>query len=430
MLRFIRILLYSLFLIIALPGSVEAEQRPLPLVINEFMASNNSSARDPQGQYDDWIEIYNFGSGAIDIGGLYLTDNLAEPTKWRIPDGKPTLTTIAPHGYLLIWIDNDISDSGLHANFKLDAGGEQIALFDFDGITLIDEVVFGQQTTDLSSGRFPDASESWHYFALPSPGRQNVASYLGEVADTKFSHERGFYATPFSVTIATETKGAVIYYTLDGSEPYDTIGDKRVSGAIVYSGPVPINTTTSLRAIAVKAGFKSTNIDTHTYIFLDDVIRQPARPVGFPTNWGHGGSGDFEMDPQVVNNSSYRNTIKDDLMSVPTFLLVMDVDDWFGSKGIYINESQDGTERVASFEYIDPNSGDEFQINCAIAMQGGVSGGAQALTGGRQTSFRCGQDSRPIRTMELRQVGRHRLITSSFRIHPPNVLTPSYSTPC
>jgi hypothetical protein len=368
-----------LFLTIALPGSVEAEERPLPLVINEFMASNNSSARDPQGQYDDWVEIYNYGSDAIDMGGMYLTDNLAEPTKWRIPDDNPTITTIYPHRYLLIWIDNDITDSGLHANFKLDAGGEQIALFDFDGSTLIDEVVFGQQTTDLSSGRFPDASDNWHYFGDPSPRRPNVASYLGEVADTKFSHERGFYAAPLAVTIATETKGAIIYYTLDGSEPYDTIGAKRLPGAIVYSGPVSITGTTSLRAIAVKAGFKPTNIDTQTYIFLDDVIRQPARPAGFATNWGHGGSGDYEMDPQVVNNSLYRNTIKDDLVSVPTFSLVMDVDDWFGSKGIYINKSQDGTERVASFEYIDPISGDEFQNNCAMAMQGGVSGGGTSL---------------------------------------------------
>ncbi|MHC4536592.1 MAG: lamin tail domain-containing protein, partial [Planctomycetota bacterium] len=378
MLRLIRILLYSLILAMTLPGTVEAESPP-SLVINEFMASNNSSARDPQGQYDDWIEIYNFGSDAVDIGGCYLTDNLSIPAKWRIPFGNPTLTTIPPHGYLLIWADNDTAYSGLHANFKLDAGGEQIALFDSDGITLIDEVVFGRQTTDLSSGRFPDASNNWHYFGDPSPGKQNVAAYLGEVADTKFSHNRGFYEAPFSVTIATETKGAIIYYTLDGTEPYDTTGNKRSSTGRVYTGPVSINTTTSLRAIAVKPDFKSTNIDTQTYIFLDDVIRQPARPVGFPTNWGHTGRGDYEMDPQVVNNSRYRNTIKDDMKSVPTVSLVMDLDDWFGSRGIYTHKSQDGTERVVSMEFIEPNKGEGFQINCALSMQGGVSGGGTSL---------------------------------------------------
>ncbi|MBW7992486.1 MAG: hypothetical protein FVQ84_21065 [Planctomycetes bacterium] len=378
MLRFIRILVYSLILAMALPGSVEAES-PLSLVINEFMASNDSSARDPQGQYDDWIEIHNYGADAINIGGFCLTDNLAVPAKWRIPFGNPAVTTVPSEGYLLIWADNDITDRGLHANFKLDAGGDDIALFDSDGSTLIDSVVFDKQTADISFGRYPDAGDNWQLFDYPSPGVQNIAAYIGQVAEVKFSHKRGFYTAPFSVTLATETKDARIYYTLDGSEPSVTVGESRVPRGISYSHPISISTTTTLRAIALKSGFKSTNIDTQTYIFLENVIRQPVRPAGFPTNWGHGGSGDYEMDPQVVNNSRYRNTIKGDLMSVPTFSLVMDVDDWFGSKGIYINKSQDGTERVASFEYIDPNSGDEFQSNCAIAMQGGVSGGGTSL---------------------------------------------------
>ena len=85
-------------------------------------------------------------------------DNLAAPTKWRFPVGKPLDTTISAGGYLLIWADNDITDSGLHANFKLSAGGEEIGLFDVDGSTLVDSVVFGQQTADVSYGRFPDAN--------------------------------------------------------------------------------------------------------------------------------------------------------------------------------------------------------------------------------------------------------------------------------
>ncbi len=116
----------------------------IPLVINEFMASNNSYTRDPQDQYDDWIEIYNYGTDAIDIAGIYLTDNLSVPTKWRIPSGNPATTTIPAGGYLLIWADNDTGDVGLHANFKLNAGGEQIALFDSDGRTLVDSVILVQ----------------------------------------------------------------------------------------------------------------------------------------------------------------------------------------------------------------------------------------------------------------------------------------------
>ncbi|GAF67865.1 unnamed protein product, partial [marine sediment metagenome] len=280
------------------------------------------------------------------------------------------------------WADNDTTDIGLHANFKLDADGEEIGLFDTDSITLIDSAAFGDQTTDISYGRYPDASDNLRFLGEPTPAAENNGAYLGEVADTKFSHKRGFYDTPFFVTIATETKDAVIYYTLDGTAPYELIGQGRsgtVYRGIVYTAPIFISKTTPLRAVAIKPGWKPTNMDAQTYIFLEDVIRQSARPAGFPSNWGHTGNGDYEMDPQVVNNSLYSNTIKDDLKSVPTLSLIMDKDDWFGSKGIYINKSQDGTERAASIEFIDPSSGGQFQTNCAIAMQGGVSGGGTSL---------------------------------------------------
>jgi len=74
------------------------------------MASNSAIAKDPQGQYDDWIELHNPTESAIDVGGLYLTDDLENPTQWRIPGGNPTATTIPARGFLLIWADEDIDD--------------------------------------------------------------------------------------------------------------------------------------------------------------------------------------------------------------------------------------------------------------------------------------------------------------------------------
>jgi len=369
-----KITLFVLMLLIFLIGSVKA-QNSASLVINEFMASNDGSIQDPQGQYDDWIEIHNYGSGPVNIGGMYLTDDLSFPTKWQIPNNNPALTVITQGEYLLIWADNDIYDAGLHANFKLDAEGEEIGLFDKDGQTLIDRVVYLTQMTDISYGRHPDAGEDWRFFVTPSPTNQNEGGYINQVADTKFSHNRGFYDEPFTVTIATETDGAMIYYTLDGSDPYSASG--RAQGQMIYTAPVPINSTTCLRAVVIKPGWLPSNVDTHTYIFLNDVVEQPKYPPGFPTGgWGHAGP-DYQMDPIVVN--AYSSTIKDDMKSIPTMSLVMNRDDWFGSKGIYVNESQDGTERVVSMEYIDPNTGDNFQINCALSMQGGVSGGGTSL---------------------------------------------------
>jgi hypothetical protein len=343
----------------------------IPLAINEVMASNSSTIQDGQGEYDDWIELYNYGDDAIDVGGMYLTDDLADPTMWRIPANDPSATTIPAHGYLLIWADSDVSDPGLHANFRLSALGDTVGLFAADGSTLIDSVIFGDQKPDISYGRCPDANESLRFMAFPTPKTPNVSSVAGFVGDTRFSHDRGFYDQPFSVTISTETDDAVIYYTLDGSCPYDL--QRGVPNGLVYMGPVPITTTTCLRAFAFKPGWKPSNVDTHTYVFLDDVIRQPVRPPGFPTNWGHTYQGDYEMDPEVVNAPSYRDTIKDDLKAVPTLSLVMNRDDWFGSggQGIYIQGERN--ERACSAELILPDGTQGFQIDCAVMIVGGTS---------------------------------------------------------
>ena len=375
-----KISLLGLILTVGLPGSVEAE-RPLSLVINEFMASNSSCNTDPQGQYDDWLEIYNYGTNAIDVGGMYLTDDLSDMTKWRIPAGNPTATTIPAGGFMLIWADNDIADTGIHANFKLDAGGEEIGLYDSDGVTMIDSIIFADQTTDISFGRYPDAGDNWQVFVSPSPAAQNNDEYLGEVADTKFSHNRGFYEAPFSVTIATETKDATIYYTLDGTEPFDIEG--RFLTGTAYTAPIPITTTTTLRAMAFKPGFKPSNMDAHTYIFLDDVLKQNG--AGFPNKWGNARA-DYQMDPEVVNDPAYHNRIKDDLKAVPTISLVMSVDDWFNRSsdpaigGIYANPAwediyREPAERSVSVEFFDPTTSQQFQLQAGVRIAGGSSTG-------------------------------------------------------
>ncbi|HNS19673.1 MAG TPA: lamin tail domain-containing protein [Sedimentisphaerales bacterium] len=375
----------------ASPTNIETLASPA-LLINEVMASNSGTAKDPQGQYDDWVELYNAGTSAVDAGGLYLTDNPDDPTQWQIPLGRPAETTVAPGGFLLIWLDGDTDDAGLHAGFKLSAAGDRIALFDTDGATVLDRVEFDEQVPDVSYGRNPDQLEDWRYMGLPTPRARNIVTYSGRVAGIAFSHERGFYAEPFFVAVTTPTTGAAVYYTLDGTSPFDLkLG---LPTGVLYTGPIPISTTTCLRAVAHKPGCLPTNIITHTYIFLDDVINQATDPQskaqvtpdGCPTSWGNGATGDYQMDPDVVGQNGtdlfsglYASTIRDDLKAAPTISLVMPIDDWFGSKGIYINQSQDGTERVASFEYIDPATGETIQANCAIAMQGGVSGGGTSL---------------------------------------------------
>ena len=286
------------------------EQRFPPqflLVINEFMASNNNSSQDPEGQYDDWIEIYNTGVDTVDIGSMYLTDNLSNPVKWQIPVTDPALTTIEPGGHLLIWADGDNSDPGLHANFKLDANGEEIGLFNSDGISMIDSVVFGEQTGDISYGRYPDGTNNWRFFGSPSPAAENIGVYEGFVAEVQFSRQSGLYMEPLSVTLATETEDTIIYYTLDGSEPY-ALGSRSREGT-VYMGPISVNRTTYLRAVAIKTGWKPSEAVMQAYIFLDLSVGDFSSnlPIAVVDTMGKG----ISQTTQTLSFASFINTKRD-----------------------------------------------------------------------------------------------------------------------
>jgi len=324
-----------------------------PLVINEFMASNSKCCMDPQGEYDDWIEIHNCGTYTINVDGIYLTDNLSVPTKWRIQSNSRGSTIIPPGGYLLVWADNDTADTGLHANFKLDADGEEIALFDINGSTLIDSVAFGEQTTDISYGRYPDADDNLRFQASPTPGAENNGAYLGEVDAPKFSHKRGFYDTPFYVTIATETENAVIYYTLDGSEPYHVSARGGHSGT-TYTVPITINKTTCLRAKAVKPGFKPSDIKTNTYIMN---ASEAIKSLPLISLVGDEGKTFYEPDGvMAIVGGSY------------------------GSDGQWVPSGPDSHnnpmcrgmayERPVSFELIKPEDNSGLQIDCGIRVHG------------------------------------------------------------
>jgi hypothetical protein len=141
------------------------------VVINEFMASNLSTLADPQGQFDDWIEIHNITDQDIDLTGLYLTDEPNNPRKWPFPAG----TLIPSEGFLIVWADEDgLASPGLHANFRLAASGEQILLIDTDARlnAVLDSITFGPQTTDVSHGRSHFNADVWMPMT-PTPGTGN-----------------------------------------------------------------------------------------------------------------------------------------------------------------------------------------------------------------------------------------------------------------
>ena len=355
------------------------------LLITEVMASNNDTYQDPQepGEYPDWIEIYNAGDVTINLGGLYLTDNKDIRNKFRIPDS----VSIDANSRIIFIADNETVQGDRHTNFKIKAEGDDIYLYSYDANTIIDSVIFGQQYADISYGRYTDTSDNWRLMGYPTPGSANNAGYLGKVADTKFSVERGFYQVPFQVRLACDTSGVEIRYTLNGSDPCDPNG-------FIYNNntPIQITKTTILRAAAHKAGWLSSNTDTQTYIFVSDVINQPATApgTGWPTGSVNGQVIDYGMDPDITSSPDYNSLIDDALLAIPSISFVTDLKNLFDpAVGLYVNCGDYGSnpngdpgwlrgdawKRPVSVELIYPDGTKGFQINAGLGMRGITSCG-------------------------------------------------------
>ena len=127
--------------------------------------------------------------------------------------------------------------------------------------------------------------------------------------------------------------------------------------------------------MAMKAGYQSTNIDTQTYLFVDDIVRQ-GRPSGYPSAWG-GGRADYDMDSDIVDHPDYANTFHDAFAALPTLSLVFDPDAFFDrSRGIYQNPQGEGAnwERPLSIEFMATDDSEPgFHLNGGVRVQGGSS---------------------------------------------------------
>ncbi|MBK9992511.1 MAG: CotH kinase family protein [Saprospiraceae bacterium] len=121
------------------------------VVINEIMASNTTTVSDQDGEFDDWIELYNTSSQTMDISGWSISDNPDNLMKFTFPDS----TFIPANSYLVIWADEDGLQSGMHANFKLSASGENLYLVDKD-IKIVDSMSYSTLGTDIAFARVPN----------------------------------------------------------------------------------------------------------------------------------------------------------------------------------------------------------------------------------------------------------------------------------
>jgi hypothetical protein len=201
-----------------------------------------------------------------------------------------------------------------------------------------------------------------------------------------FDHNHGFYETPFSLTITSSNMDVRIFYTTNGRIP-------GADNGTLYTGPINISTTATIRAVCIKDNIPPSKITTQSFLFPDDIIHQTNNPDGYPVKWGPytaisgTATADYEMDPEMMADTDFANSVKEALLDLPTISLVTNKGYFFSNSqdpdtgGIYIytgppldnstNGLGSGWERPVSFEYFDARDTVSFQVDCGIRIQGG-----------------------------------------------------------
>ncbi|MBI9037190.1 MAG: CotH kinase family protein [Bacteroidales bacterium] len=201
------------------------------LVINEFLADNESIIPDQNGEFDDWIELYNNRDTEIELKDYFLSDLNNDLTLWAFPD-----TSIKPNDYLIIWADND-EQSGLHANFQLSLSGDEIYLINSDTI-IIDGIEFGSQSQDTSTGRFPNGTGEF----IIMPTTFSAENFVFEGVDE-------FYNS-LVVNVFPNPAREKVFIAIEniGNDSFE-LQLMNIEGCILYSKNIPKNNNSSLKQI-------------------------------------------------------------------------------------------------------------------------------------------------------------------------------------
>lgn len=315
--------------------------------LNEIMASNGSTIADADGDYEDWIELYNYGEQSIDLRGFYLSDDFEEPKMWELPRLR-----LGPGEYRLIWASGkDRAQDELHTNFSIARSGEEVLLVSPDG-EIIDQLSARKIPTDISVGRYGEGKGDWYYYDQPSPGRANGSSfYQGIMAPPEFSVSSGFYDTEFELSLTAKDSDAVLLFTLDGSIPdinnlegsvyqyktkYPRFSDddfgeliEREYRTYQYTPSNPIKVSDRLLAQRpfqheINTTWNNSNVLPDTQPFRGVAIRASAHKVGY-------------LPSETVAHSYFLPPEGCNRYSVPVFSLITSEKNLFDyHKGIYV----------------------------------------------------------------------------------------------
>jgi hypothetical protein len=221
-------------------------------IISEFMADNDDTLHDQDGDSPDWIELHNPDAEPLDLQGYHLTDDSGDLTKWTFP-----AVTIPPNGYLIVFASgkNLVNPAApLHTQFKLAAATGYLALVSPAGTVLSEFVSYPAQQEDISYGRDRLNPEIPGYFENPTPGAPNSASGATIAPAVSFSQIGGSFGAAFSLTLSTTNPNAVIRYELVNSAGSPGANAAPGPTSPIYSVPLTISGSIQVRARAFLPG--------------------------------------------------------------------------------------------------------------------------------------------------------------------------------
>ncbi|MCU0857087.1 MAG: chitobiase/beta-hexosaminidase C-terminal domain-containing protein, partial [Pontiellaceae bacterium] len=310
------------------------------------------------------------------------SDHLA--VRWQLPDGA--IEEPMPAHYV-----TSPTTGQLHTNFRISSSGEPLIFTRPDSVTA-DQIPPVYVPRDISYGRLTDGAADWHYFAETTPGESNTSTPVILPPVVTISEPHGFRDAPFTVSLSASEPGAVIRYTLDGSTPN--------ASSPVYTNPISITGTATLRASAIEPGMISLPPATATWLFIDDILQQSAvPPPGWPASYEiNEHKMEYGMLPEIVTNDNQR--LRDGLKSIPSISLVTDLGNLFATNtGIYSYSNKSyGWERPVSVELIDSdgNPDAEFQIDAGLSLRGAFSRNVNNPKHSLRLFFRSGYGDRSL----------------------------------
>ena len=174
------------------------------VVVNEIMAQNTTGAQDPAGDFEDWVELYNNNNYQVDLSGYNLSDNTTLLNKWQFPSG----TIIPANSYLIVWADDEPTETGLHATWKLSATGESVTLSNTSQ-NIVDQVIFGVQTTNMGYARVPNGTGSFMIQAPTFNANNQIPLGTADFETTKseFIIYPNPASTSFNLNFSDDLKG-------------------------------------------------------------------------------------------------------------------------------------------------------------------------------------------------------------------------------